>query len=70
MKHPTTIDDGLGLLWGAREISRELGITPRQCIYLLENGRLPATKLGNRWVVARARLREFFNLPALHAKTA
>jgi hypothetical protein len=59
----TIADEGLDLLWGARAIARALGVSPRQCIYMLENGRLPAQKLGNRWVIARARLREFFKLP-------
>jgi excisionase family DNA binding protein len=67
MKHTPTIDEGLGLLWGAREIARELGVSPRQAIYLLENGKLPAMKLGNRWVIARARLREFFKVPPQEA---
>ena len=56
-------DEGLDLLWGARQIARELGISPRQCVYLLERKKLPAQKLGNLWVVARARLRKFFKLP-------
>ena len=33
------------------DASRLLGKTPRQVRYLIKNGRLPARKVGNRWVI-------------------
>lgn len=48
------------LLWGAAAIARFLGRTPRQVFWMLENGTLPAKKVGKIWVGERSRLRAFF----------
>ena len=53
-------DDSFALIWGADRIAQELGLKPRQAFYMLENGKLPARKVGGRWVAERARLRAFF----------
>jgi hypothetical protein len=50
----------LSLIWGARNIANEVGISQRQAFYLLEGGQIPAKKIGGRWVVDRDVLREFF----------
>lgn len=42
--------------WGVREIGRTLGLSERQAFHLLENGRLPAKKVGGRWVAVRSEL--------------
>ena len=48
-KHATA--EGLDLIWGAKAIGEEIDRSPRQTFYLLENGTLPARKVGNLWVV-------------------
>ncbi len=52
--------DNFALIWGAERIAEELGLKPRQAFYMLENGQLPARKVGGRWVAERAKLRAFF----------
>ena len=54
-------------LWGAEAIGREAGLIHqngdvnfRAVYYALENGHLPATKVGKRWVSTRRRLRSVF----------
>jgi excisionase family DNA binding protein len=45
-------------LWGAKLIAAELNL-PRSVAYrLLEMGRIPATRVGDRWVTSRAAIRE------------
>jgi len=51
---------GSDLVWGIRAIADEIGRNPRQCFHLLENGRLPAKRVGGRWVTSRAALKRFF----------
>lgn len=64
--HPQTLTpDGspeLGddLIWGVRGIAAATGLTPRQAFHQLENGRLPARKIGGRWCSSRLGLRRFF----------
>ncbi len=48
------------LVWGVQAIAREIGRNPRQTFHLLENGKLPAGKVGGRWCASRAGLRQFF----------
>ena len=50
---------GDDLVWGVGALSKEIGRTERQTFYLLENGRLPARKVGGRWCASRAGLRRF-----------
>lgn len=50
----------LDLLWGADEIARAIGKTRRQTFWLLENGQLPAKKIGRQWCISRKVLTEYF----------
>jgi hypothetical protein len=59
-------DENLDLpLWGAENIGREAGVVKakgdqkgiRKSFYLLENGLLPATKIGRQWTSTRRRIR-------------
>ena len=52
--------DGLDLAWGASEIAEAIGTSQRRAFDLLEKGRIPARKVGGRWVADRAELRAFF----------
>jgi hypothetical protein len=52
-KEPSLFDP----VWGARNIGKEINLGPRQALYLLEIGALPARKLANRWVAERGTLR-------------
>lgn len=49
------------LLWGVVAIAKEIDRSERQTFYMLENGRLPAKKVGGRWCTSRAGLRRFFS---------
>jgi excisionase family DNA binding protein len=46
------------LLWGAKPIAAELNVTVAIAYRLLEEGRIPATHVGDRWVTSRAAIRE------------
>lgn len=46
-------------LWGAEEIASVMGITRRRAFHLLENGHLPARKVGRTWCADRERLIAF-----------
>ena len=48
------------LLWGCKAIADELGLDRRAVFYLLQTGKLPATKTGNIWTTTRSRLRRHF----------
>jgi hypothetical protein len=52
------------LLWGVAAIAGEIGLSSRQTHYLLENGKLPARKLGDRWHSMRSALRKHFAVTA------
>lgn len=52
--------EALNLVWGAAEIARVIGKTPRATFHLLEGGDLPAKKVKGRWVADRATLAAFF----------
>lgn len=56
-------DTETDLLWGARAIGNELGITTRRAFHLLEESEIPARKVGGRWVAARDQLHHFFRHP-------
>ena len=49
------------IIWGAKAIGQEINRSERQASYLLENGQLPAKKVGGRWCSTRTALRGFFN---------
>jgi hypothetical protein len=51
---------GCDLIWGVAGIGRAIGRNQRQTFHMLENGRLPAKKIGGRWVASRAGLQQFF----------
>jgi len=51
---------GIDLIWEVENIAAEIGRTPRQALYLLERGRLPAAKIGGRWCSSRSGLRKHF----------
>jgi hypothetical protein len=52
--------DHLDLVWGAEEIGKAIKLSSRQAFHLLERGKLPAKKVGGRWVASRQKLIEFF----------
>ncbi len=49
------------ILWGADEIAKVIGRTKRQTFALLENGHIPAKKVGGRWVAKRSELLAFLS---------
>lgn len=55
---------GLDLVWGAAEIAKFIGRTPRATFHMLDSGELPAKKVGGRWVAERNKLISFFMEPA------
>jgi hypothetical protein len=61
-KKPADIETDLDTpLWGAAAIGAAMGCNERRAYHLLENGLVPATKVGNVWSSTRRRLREHFN---------
>ncbi|MAA98684.1 MAG: hypothetical protein CMN87_10785 [Stappia sp.] len=48
------------IVWGAEEIARVIGRTPRQTFHLMASGQIPAKKVGGRWCAERGKLIEFF----------
>ena len=54
------------LLWGIdgnNGIAAFLGIPPRKCYYLIEQGKIPVQKLGDKTVAAsRSQLRRLFGV--------
>lgn len=57
-KEPS-IEPALVVLWGASAIGNELGLNRRQAFNLLEQGQLPARKVGGKWCADRESLRAF-----------
>lgn len=49
----------LNFIWGAGAIAREICRPVRATFHLLENGEIPAQKVGGRWVADRQILRSF-----------
>jgi hypothetical protein len=45
-------------IWGAAAIGAEANLTPRQAFYALERGYLPGTKIGEKWMSTKRRLRQ------------
>lgn len=50
----------LELVWGAEEIAKIIGRSPRVTFHLLTTGAIPARKVGGRWVAERGKLIAFF----------
>lgn len=45
-------------VYGARDIGRVVGLTPRQAYEALEHGHLPGDKFGKKWISTPRRLRQ------------
>ena len=52
--------DSLDLIWGAAAIGREINANPRRTFYYLQNGLIPAKKVGELWVASRKVLHRRF----------
>jgi hypothetical protein len=52
--------DNLDLIWGADAISREINANKRRTFYYLQNGLIPAKKIGESWVASGKALRRHF----------
>ncbi|WP_165779363.1 DNA-binding protein [Rhizobium hidalgonense] len=50
----------MDLVWGAAEIAKLIGRSPRATFHMLDGGELPAKKVGGRWVAERGKLIAFF----------
>ena len=50
----------MDLVWGAQAIAEEINVSVRRAFDLMEKGKIPAKKVGGRWVADRAKLRAFF----------
>ncbi len=46
-------------VWGASAIASLLNVSTRQAYYMLEQGLIPARKVGAKWVVSRQQLDQF-----------
>ncbi len=47
-------------IWGVAAIAAAANLTERQAYWALEQGHLPASKLGRRWFTTPRRLRALF----------
>lgn len=52
--------DQLDLVWGISGIANLIGRTDRQTYHMLVQGRLPARRVGERWVASRSEIERFF----------
>lgn len=52
--------ESLDLIWGATAIAQVIRRSRRQTFMMLENGELPARKIGGRWVIERGKLLAVF----------
>ncbi len=48
------------LIWGIRDLAKELGKTERQTFHLVETKQIPAGKVGGRIVSSKTKLRAHF----------
>jgi len=48
--------DPAEIVWGAGNIARVIDRSERATFHMLEQGHLPARKIGNRWSASRRRL--------------
>jgi len=60
----TTTETGDDLVWGAANIGRTVGVGERKAFHLLQNGLLPAQKIGPQWVASRNALRDSLTIGA------
>lgn len=56
--------DSHDLLKGAKEAAEALGLSPREIYHLLDQGLIPAKKLGGRWYFYRNELLNSFRVNA------
>jgi hypothetical protein len=61
MSEPNDLDKPI---WGAAAIGAEANLTPRQAVYALERGYLPGTKIGEKWMSTKRRLRQRMEINA------
>jgi hypothetical protein len=47
-------------IWGVRAIAKAIRRTERATFHLLENGRLPARRVGRQWMTTGEKLKQFF----------
>jgi hypothetical protein len=66
-KTPTDNESGLELIWGAKNIAKEIGQSERMAFYLLEKSLIPGTKIGGRWCTSRGALKRRFEALAVKA---
>jgi excisionase family DNA binding protein len=59
---PPNKPEPLELLKGVPQIAAYLGLSRRAVYAALENGRLPATKLGKSWVASPEKLAKHFGI--------
>lgn len=57
--------NGIDLIWGAHAIASLIGRSTRATFHMLDNGELPAKKVGGRWVADRSKLLQFFTEDAV-----
>jgi hypothetical protein len=50
-------NESLGILWGAKQISRYIDKSPPATFLLLETGQLPGRKQGKLWTATKDELR-------------
>jgi hypothetical protein len=50
-------DDNSDIIWSARGIARAINRNERATYHLLQQGRLPARRVGKQWVASRNELR-------------
>lgn len=50
----------LDLVWGVQGIAKLIGRTQRQTYHMLYSGKLPAKRVGGRYVAERSKLLAFF----------
>jgi excisionase family DNA binding protein len=53
----------LDLIWGCEEMAKFIGRSQRSVLRMLDNGELPAKKVGGRWVAERGALTAVFTQP-------
>jgi hypothetical protein len=51
-------EQNLDALWGAEAIGNFLNLNTRQVFHLLHTGKLPAIKVGDKWVSTKTQLRK------------
>jgi hypothetical protein len=47
------------MIWGAEAIAAFIGLDKPQTYYLLQRGKLPARKVGDKWVAEEGKLLAF-----------